>query len=391
MSHPFPIGIFSMGALHAAGESAADLQAALSGARACLSAFDDEHSTAVGRLHATAAKRLALREHTDRHFRRLDRTAQLAILAGEDALKALSDIGLAPAQRTATLIASSRGPTLNWEREHSLYIDYTEQAERLSPFASPTTTPGHLSSAVQQALGLTGPAFSLSMTCSSGLWAVANAITWLHAGWVDAALAGGTEAALSGFTLAQMASLKVLNQQPDAPYPSTPFAAGGQNSMALGEGAALFWLAPLDDTDAKPLARIVGFGFGSEQIPNHAGITAEGGNLRTAMQMACGDVRPDLILAHAPGTIKGDAAELAAIHECFGQQMPAVYSNKWCIGHTFGAAGALNLAQAVQVLASGACPALPYLPEAQATQDVKRVLINAVGFGGVAASLLVEI
>ena len=380
MSNLPPIGIFATGAHHAAGTH---LLPTLAQKAHSLQRFSDDFPTAVGRIDGALEDALNERAASDRHFRRLDRTAQLAIQTGEAALKQLQQDRLP--NPLACIVASSRGPTLNWETQHALYMQQPEG--RMSPFASPTTTPGHLASALQQQLGLTGPAFSLSMTCSSGLWALGNAMAWIRAGWVDAALAGGTEAAISGFTLAQMHSLKVLNHlpehEPDAAFPSRPFAAGERNTMALGEGAALFVLAPSTNLNQTPQALIGGFGFGSEQIPNHAGITAHGGNLTTAMRMACGEHRPDVILTHAPGTHKGDAAELQAIRAVFGQAHPAVYSNKWCIGHTFGAAGAISVAQAVEMLAADRCPDMPYATDcARAVSGVKSVLVNAVGFGG---------
>jgi 3-oxoacyl-(acyl-carrier-protein) synthase len=165
--------------------------------------------------------------------------------------------------------------------------------------------------------------------------------------------------------------------------------------MQLAEGAAAFVLTTLPPPEAQPWAELVSFGFGNEQIPHAAGITEKGENLFVAMQRALaadytqGPI--DLILAHAPGTHTGDAAELAAIRAIFGKEVPPVYSNKWAIGHTLGAAGALSVAQAIAQL--GLPPlCLPYanaLPAVH-TRKVQKILVNAVGFGGVAASLLLH-
>jgi 3-oxoacyl-(acyl-carrier-protein) synthase len=228
--------------------------------------------------------------------------------------------------------------------------------------------------------------------------ALGNAYAWLQAGLCPAVLAGATEAPLTAFTLAQLGSLRVFADAdlsaggfPCRPFSDPPQSYGG---MLLAEGAAAFALVAATEPPPGALGRILGFGTATEAIPHAAGITAQGHNLAYAMRRALAHAGlqspPGLVLAHAPGTPQGDAAELHALHQVFGPHLPPVFSHKGIVGHTLGAAGALGVALGLQCL-GGHLRSLhwPYpavLPPAQG--PFATVLVNAVGFGGVAASLL---
>jgi len=93
---------------------------------------------------------------------------------------------------------------------------------------------------------------------------------------------------------------------------------------------------------------------------------------------------------HAPGTIKGDTSEMEAIKAIFGEELPSINTNKWKIGHTFGASGLLSLELAVQMLQEQTFIGVPYLKESTGPKPLTNILINAVGFGGNAVSILVS-
>ena len=98
----------------------------------------------------------------------------------------------------------------------------------------------------------------------------------------------------------------------------------------------------------------------------------------------------DVVLMHAPGTIKGDLSERNAIKAVFGDTMPALTSNKWKIGHTFAASGMLSIEMAIVMLERGTFIGVPFLGKEKRGTAVKRVLVNAVGFGGNAVSVLLS-
>jgi 3-oxoacyl-(acyl-carrier-protein) synthase len=91
---------------------------------------------------------------------------------------------------------------------------------------------------------------------------------------------------------------------------------------------------------------------------------------------------------HAPGTVKGDRSEYRAIQKVFGDSLPALTSNKWKIGHTLGASGLLSLELAVLMLEKQRFIGIPYLEEYAAPKRLRHILVNAVGFGGNAVSIL---
>jgi 3-oxoacyl-(acyl-carrier-protein) synthase len=95
---------------------------------------------------------------------------------------------------------------------------------------------------------------------------------------------------------------------------------------------------------------------------------------------------------HAPGTIKGDKSEYKAIQKVFGKNLPMLTTNKWKVGHTFGASGMLNLEMALLMMQHQRFIGVPYsnpFGVANPERVIKNVLINAVGFGGNAVSILV--
>ncbi len=98
----------------------------------------------------------------------------------------------------------------------------------------------------------------------------------------------------------------------------------------------------------------------------------------------------DAIVMHAPGTLKGDISEYNAIQKVFGKNLPMLTTNKWKIGHTFGASGMLNIELALLMLQNQTFIGIPYIEEPNPRKAIRNVLINAVGFGGNAVSVLLS-
>ena len=98
----------------------------------------------------------------------------------------------------------------------------------------------------------------------------------------------------------------------------------------------------------------------------------------------------DVIVMHAPGTIKGDKSEYKAIQKVFGATLPMLTTNKWKVGHTFGASGMLNLEMALLMMQHQHFIGVPFVPEPSSRKAIRNVLINAVGFGGNAVSIVLS-
>jgi len=313
-----------------------------------------------------------------RSYKELDKSVLMAILAARqiDNIPKTND--------TAINIGSSRGATDLWEK---FFQDFkTHPTNKVSAYASPHTTLGNISSWVAQDLGSTGLSFSHSITCSTALHSIANALAWLESGMAKSFLAGGSEAPLTAFTIAQMKALGIYSNYKDA-FPCKPLN-GKKNTMVLGEAAALFLL----EKEKEAKAYIKGIGFATEKINHAAGITENGDCLRKSMEMALNQSKEgiDLILLHAPGTVKGDAAEQNAIRSIYGNNLPPMWSNKWKIGHTLGASGAMSMECAMHILENQEMEKLSQLHHLQDNKKpTDNILINAVGFGGNAVSIII--
>lgn len=348
-------------------------------------------------LNAEDEERVSGLMEEDRRYAELDRCVHLAMLASRDALKMAGWEQYAQHTRTGINIGSARGATGLIEKHHGQFI---ANPEDLSVLASPVTTAGAISSWVGADLSISGPNFAHSMTCSSGLFALGNALAWLHSNMANRFLAGGTEAPLTPFTLGQMNALKIYARGADLAFPCSPLMAerSKQSGLVVGEGAAVFAVEALTDSaDDRVLAWVEGFGS-HQEIPNTpTSISKEGTAFEKAMQGALdclGDDREiDLLFMHAPGTQQGDQSELAAIQQVFGNDLPTLYSTKWQTGHLFGASGSISLSQAIQVFQHQQLPEFPYpvnLSVQKKTRSINRIMINCAGFGGNAVSLIIR-
>tara|TARA_A100001011_G_scaffold45803_2_gene42942 strand:+ start:7858 stop:9012 length:1155 start_codon:yes stop_codon:yes gene_type:complete len=317
-------------------------------------------------------------------YKHLDKTALYAIHAARQAMK------MAHWNKNEIMginIGCSRGPTEKLEEHHADFL----QSEITHIQASPSTTAGNISSWLAQDLSTQGPMFSHSITCSSAFYAFLNGIAWIKSGMVEKFLVGGTEAPLTPFTIAQMKALKIYSKM-DVDYPcrSLDFDKK-ENTLVLGEGAGVACIEKGRKNEA--LCYIVGWGYGSEKISNSVSISKNGISLQKAMLGATenhnlGSI--DAIIMHAPGTINGDKAEQKAIKSIFQNKVPFCTSNKWKIGHTLGASGMHSLDLALYMLNNNKVVEVPFIKTSKAPKQIKKILINTVGFGGNAASLLIQ-
>ncbi|GAA4116301.1 beta-ketoacyl synthase N-terminal-like domain-containing protein [Aquimarina addita] len=286
-------------------------------------------------------------------------------------------------------IGSSRGATGLFEKYHQEFLETGISAT----LSSPTTTLGNISSWIAQDLQTKGPEISHSITCSTALHAILNGVAWLQAGLNDKFLVGGSEAPLTPFTIAQMKALKIYASDVAPPYPCQAMNLGKtRNSMFLGEGAAIACLETGIKDNAQAL--ITGIGYATEPLKHNISISTNAECFQKSMKMALGNTDPkqiDVIVLHAPGTIKGDLAEYNAIQAVFGNDQPALTTNKWKIGHTFGASGILSVELAILMMKHQEFIPVPFIKDSYVPKQLNNIIINAVGFGGNAVSILLRV
>jgi len=282
-------------------------------------------------------------------------------------------------------MGSSRGATTLFEKYHKDFLE-KKHAETLS---SPTTTLGNISSWVAHDLQTDGPEISHSITCSTGLHSLLNGVAWINSGMSDKFLVGASEAALTDFTIAQMQALKIYAKNASK-YPCQAFnLEKKQNTMVLGEAAAVLCLE--EGLKENAIAKIIGVGYATEILEHNISISTEASCFQKSMKMALGENsidEIDAIVMHAPGTIKGDLSEFKAIKKTFCNKLPFLTTNKWKLGHTFATSGILSLELAIFMLEHQQLIAVPFTPAQKEPKKLRKIMVNAVGFGGNAVSVL---
>ncbi|MCK0202032.1 beta-ketoacyl synthase [Ornithobacterium rhinotracheale] len=318
------------------------------------------------------------------NYQKLDRTVHLALLCARAFNFNPEDQNL----KIGVNIGSSRGATHKLESEFEAFFNQ----ENIDILTSPTTSLGNISSWVGQDLGLHGIQFSHSMTCSTSLLSVANAVAWLRANMTDKMLAGGAEAPLTPFTIAQSKALRIYSREKEIPCLAGDLNKS-QNTMVLGEGAGLLLLEKeTEQNKNQKIVEIAGIGYTSEPLASATSISAQATHFQASMREAIRDLDEpvDVVITHTPGTRKGDQAEYEAVKAVFGKELSLITNNKWKIGHTFGAAGVLSLIYGIEMIKNQDFYALPWDTNNAKKRPIKNVLINAAGFGGNAVSVLIK-
>jgi len=330
--------------------------------------------------------------NSDSKYMNLDDSVLYCIYVSRKAVKVA---GWKTSDNFGINIGSSRGATSLFEKYHKSFLE-NKISETLS---SPTTTLGNISSWTAHDLQTDGPEISHSIACSTGLHALLNGVSWVLSGMSEKFLVGASEAALTDFTIAQMKALKIYarnershSELVEESYPCQALNPNKkQNSMVLGEGAAVLCLEV--GVKENALAVIEGIGYATEILEHNVSISTEAVCFQKSMKMALGNIAPseiDVIVMHAPGTIKGDSSEVKAIQKVFGEKRPVLTSNKWKLGHTFATSGVLSVELAVLMLNNNRFIAVPFIEKQQEPKQLNKILVNAVGFGGNAVSVLLS-
>ncbi len=326
---------------------------------------------------------------SDNKYKNLDASVLYALYASRKAMKIAK---WQPEDNFGINLGSSRGATSLFEQFHSQYI----QNGKVATLASPTTTLGNISSWVAHDLQTKGPEISHSITCSTALHALLNGVAWLRSGMVNKFMVGGSEAPLTPFTIAQMKALKIYTKHISSSKDSFPCKAfnldKAKNTMVLGEGASVACLER--EISDRTMATIEGIGYATEILKHNVSISTDAKCFQTSMQMALSGIdvdKVDVIVMHAPGTIKGDLSEYKAIEKVFQKNMPSLTTNKWKLGHTFGASGLLSVEFAILMLQQQEFIKVPFVQNQVSPKKIKKVLVNAVGFGGNAVSVLLSL
>ena len=276
-------------------------------------------------------------------------------------------------------------------------------ADRVSPNFLPNVLVDSASGQLAISLGIKGPNYAVVSACATGSHAIGEGAELIKRGSADAVLAGGAEACmhpliLAGFTA--MRGLAVENEDP--PRASRPFDAT-RAGFVMAEGACVFVLEELEAAQrrgAKVYAEVLGYGASNDahhMAQPEPEATGVADMMRIALENAgVAPERVGYINAHGTSTPLGDLAETKAIKDVFGAHAYelAVSSTKSMMGHTFGAAGAIEAMMCVLALDEGVIPPtinyrqpdpecdLDYVPNEAREAKLDVALSNAMGLGG---------
>jgi 3-oxoacyl-[acyl-carrier-protein] synthase II len=306
------------------------------------------------------------KEHLSiKEARRLDRFAQLAVVAAGEALDEAGWEGEPPYDptRVGCVIATGIGGQSTLEMQ--LEVMRERGARMVSPLGIPMYMPNAATAAVTMKYKLRGQSYSVVSACASGAHAVGNALRMIQYGEADAVVCGGAESALTDFSFACFNSMEALSPQGI----SRPFDAR-RDGFVMGEGAGMLVLE--DEESARERgATILGevAGYGSTTDAHH--LTAPdptGGAASRAIELAVRDAgaepsQIDYINAHGTSTQLNDAAETRALKLALGAEAKRIpiSSTKSSIGHTLGAAGAVEAVATIRTLITGViAPTLGY-------------------------------
>ncbi|QBZ97316.1 beta-ketoacyl synthase N-terminal-like domain-containing protein [Flavobacterium sangjuense] len=379
-----PIAITSIASFSPLGKMTADVWKEYLNPKSLIVEAPIGNTTALAApLSETLAKEVQALRNSDVKYKSLDNSVLYAILASREAVKKAGWKD----SKFGVNIGSSRGATQLFEKHHQEFLE----TGKTPTLASPSTTLGNISTWVAHDLKSNGPELSHSITCSTALHALLNGIAWLQAGMADSFLVGGSEAPLTPFTIAQMQALKIYAKTNDE-FPCKALDLDKiKNSMVLGEGAAMACLEIGVHNNA--LGYVTGFGYATDDLQHSISITDEAECFQKSMKMALQNVsldEVDVVVMHAPGTLKGDKSEYKAIQKVFGKTLPMLTTNKWKVGHTFGASGMLNIELALLMMQHQEFIGVPFVTEQNPRKAIRNVLINSVGFGGNAVSILLS-
>jgi len=301
-------------------------------------------------------------DHLSRkEVRRADRSSQLLLVAGDEALAQAgwggpSDELPYAAPRVGSVIGSGIGGFITLTENHAAMLS----GKPVSPLAIPLLMANGPTGQIALRHGLQGPSYGTVSACAAGAHAIAAGLRELRAGTVDALVVGGTEAALVDLARAGFGAMDALSTTGR----SRPFHAD-RDGFVLAEGAAAL-VIEREDLARERGATILGYvrGAGSSQDAHHlTAPTPDGSGAARAVTAALADAGieatdVDYVNAHGTGTPLNDRSEAGAMRVALGDHLSStpISSLKSAIGHSLGAAGAVEAVATVRALADRVAP-----------------------------------
>lgn len=340
-----------------------------------------------------------------KELRRIDRFAQFAMVAADQAIKESGvDTDTMDPDRIGVIIGSGIGGIESLSQE---IMDYCEGGHqpRFSPFLITKMISDMAPGLISIRYGFAGPNYTTTSACASSSHAMSDALSLIRLGRADIVVTGGAEAPISAPSIGGFNSAKALStNNDDYKRASRPFDRT-RDGFVIGEGSAILIFEELEHAlgrGAKIYAEVAGAGMNADAYHITAPLPNGEGAMKV-MRMAMEDagVKPeevDYINLHGTSTPLGDVAELKAVGRLFGDHAYKlnISSTKSMHGHLLGAAGAVEALACIHAINDSIVPptinfehpdpeidsGLNLTLNAPQSREIKIALNNTFGFGG---------
>lgn len=349
-----------------------------------------------------ASKYLGVKE-----VRRFDRFVHFGVAAG---LMALEDSGLEVTEEEAPMVGVAIGAGIGGLEmicaNNNAMVE--RGPRRISPFMIPGSIINMVSGQLAIMKGLKGPNIAHVTACSTGLHAIGEASYIVARGDADVMIAGGAESTVCKIGIGAFDAMHALSRRNDAPEKASRPFDRDRDGFVMGEGAGVLVLEELEHArarGAKIYAEVVGYGLSGDAY--HITTPATDGPVR-CMRMALrhAGMKPediDYLNAHGTSTAVGDANEVKAIREVFGDHASklVVNSTKSMTGHLLGGAGGVESVFSIMAVAEQvspptinlenvdeACAGIDFCAEGARRMQIRAAMKNSFGFGGTNSTVI---
>ena len=319
--------------------------------------------------------------------------------------EAVSNSGLTQEQvsdlRTGLVMGSGGGSPENIVEAADLLRQ--RGVKRVGPYRVTRTMASTATACLGTAYKIRGVSYAISSACATSAHCIGNAAELIQMGKQDVVFAGGGEEIHWSTTVMFDAMGALSSSYNDRPESASRAYDANRDGFVISGGAGVLVLESLSHAEARgaPVyAELVGYGATSD---GHDMVqpTGDGAARCMAQALQSVDAPIDYLNAHGTSTPVGDIAELGAIRQVFGDQMPRIASTKSLTGHALGAAGVNEAVYALLMLREDFISAsaniqeldsmaegYPIVRELQVDAGLNQVMSNSFGFGGTNCTLV---
>lgn len=362
---------------------------------------------------ACELKKFDVEQFIDKEARRLDRYAQYALVAAEEAFKDSGlDVEKLDKDRAGVIFGSGIGGLETFQIE-VLNFAAGDGTPKFNPFFIPKMIGDIAAGHISIKYGFRGPNFGTVSACASSTNAIIDAFNYIRLGHADIMITGGSEAAVTIAGMGGFNALHALSTRNDDPKTASRPMDKDRDGFVLGEGAGALVLESYEHAIARGATiycEVGGGGMSADAYhitaPHPEGLGAKNVMLNCLRDAGLKPEDVDGVNMHGTSTPLGDIAESKAILAVFGEHAYKMNLNstKSMTGHLLGAAGAIETIASILSIKHGIVPPtinhftddeeidskLNFTFNKAQKRDMNVVMSNTFGFGGHNACVLVK-